>query len=77
MSLYDDLTDILTPYADKINQNTASLNDLQDDLDNLGLSDDVKTALLDCFSHIAWTDEHGQDYVDALENALYPETGLV
>ena len=31
MSLYEDLTEILTPYADKINQNTANLNDLRDD----------------------------------------------
>lgn len=37
-----------------------------------GLTDDIKQALLDCFEHVAWTDEHGQDYVDALEAALYP-----
>ena len=41
------------------------------------LSEDAKTALLDCFAHVAWTDEHGQDYYDALEDALYPDTGLV
>lgn len=37
-----------------------------------GLTDDVKQALLDCFNHVAWTDEHGQDYVGELEAALYP-----
>ena len=37
-----------------------------------GLSDEAKQALLDCFAHVAWTDEHGQDYYDALEEALYP-----
>lgn len=37
-----------------------------------GLSDEAKTALLNCFAHVAWTDEHGQDYYDALESALYP-----
>lgn len=36
-----------------------------------GLTDDVKQALLNCFNHVAWTDEHGQDYVDELEAALY------
>lgn len=41
MSLYEDLTEILTPYADKINQNTASLNDLRDDLDNLDVETDT------------------------------------
>lgn len=40
MSLYEDLTEILTPYADKINQNTASLDDLRDDLDNLDVETD-------------------------------------
>lgn len=37
-----------------------------------GLTDAVKQTLLNCFNHVAWTDEHGQDYVDALEAALYP-----
>lgn len=42
-----------------------------------GLTDDIKQALLTCFEHVAWTDEHGQDYVDALEAALYPPATLV
>lgn len=46
MSLYEDLTEILTPYADKINQNTASLDDLRDDLDNLDVETD-KTLSVD------------------------------
>lgn len=37
-----------------------------------GLTEDVKQAILDCFNHVAWTDEHGQDYVDELEAAFYP-----
>lgn len=42
-----------------------------------GLSDDAKQRLLACFAHVAWTDEHGQDYYDALEDALYPPADLV
>lgn len=42
-----------------------------------GLTADVKEALLTCFEHVAWTDEHGQEYVDALEAALYPPANLV
>ena len=38
-----------------------------------GLSDDAKAALLACFAHVVWADEPGQDYYDALENALYPD----
>lgn len=41
-----------------------------------GLSDEAKTALLDCFAHVAWVDEHGQDYYDALEDALYSVSEL-
>lgn len=37
-----------------------------------GLTDDIKQALLECFAHVAWTDAHGQEYLDALEGALYP-----
>lgn len=42
-----------------------------------GLSDEAKDALLNCFAHVAWVDEHGQDYYDALEAALYPTADLV
>ena len=41
-----------------------------------GLTDDIKTALLNIAAHVAWADADGQDYYDALESALYPETHL-
>lgn len=46
---------------------------LKDDLSHIeGISDDVKVALLDVVSHIAlWTDGDGQQYYDALYDALY------
>ena len=42
-----------------------------------GLSSGIKQALLDCFAHVAWTDEYGQDYYDALEAALNQPADLV
>lgn len=42
-----------------------------------GLTEEAKQALLACFEKVAWIDEHGQDYYDALETALYPPTNLV
>lgn len=42
-----------------------------------GLSDDAKMALLNCFQHVAWIDEHGQDYYDALEESLYAVNELI
>ena len=34
------------------------------------ITPEIKTALLACFEKVAWIDEHGQDYYDALETAL-------
>jgi hypothetical protein len=42
-----------------------------------GLSEEAKQALLACFAKVAWVDEHGQDYYDALDDALYPPVDLV
>lgn len=48
--------------------------ELKDDLAQIvpGLSDEAKQALLVCFDHVAWANDDGQDYYDALEDALYP-----
>lgn len=53
------------------------LMDAAQTISGSGLTEDIKQALLDCFAHVAWTDEHGQDYYDALEEALYPPANLV
>lgn len=39
-------------------------------------SDEVKAALLQIVEKVAYIDEHGQDYYDALYDALYPPVGL-
>ena len=39
----------------------------------LPFTSDAKTALLECLQHVAWTNEHGQDYYDAFNNALSPK----
>ena len=57
--------------------NAVSSGGVYSALQSAGLSEDAKIALLACFEHVAWTDEHGQDYYDALYDALYPTTGLV
>ena len=57
-----------------------NLNDIQDELIRLGrngMSDDVKQALLQLASKVAYIDDDGQDYYDALESALYPDVTLV
>lgn len=39
-----------------------------------GMSSDAIAALLNCFSHVAWIDGNGQQYYDALYDALTDET---
>jgi len=51
--------------------NAVRSGGVYDALQSAGLQEDAKQALLACFEHVAWTDEHGQDYYDALESALY------
>lgn len=41
-----------------------------------GVTPAIKTALLACFSKVAWVDENGQDYWNTLKNALYSTAGL-
>ena len=36
-----------------------------------GLTDEIRSALLDCFENVAWINDDGQDYYDALYEALY------
>ena len=42
-----------------------------------GLSNEAKQALLTLLTHVAYTDDQGQTYLDALETALYPPANLV
>ena len=42
-----------------------------------GLTADIKTALLQIAQKVAYIDDDGQDYYDALEDALYPPAELV
>lgn len=91
MSLYSDLKEVLTPYAQKIKglattneEIKADLEDLDERVDVLeggsggsGLTDAVKTALLQLAQKVAYIDDGGQDYYDDLYNALYPPADLV
>lgn len=48
------------------------LDDLKEEISELdGLSDDVKTALMAVVNHVGWDNTDGQQYIDALYDALY------
>lgn len=62
--------------GDEIRNLKSDLSDIEAEIQDIsGLSDEAKTALLDCFAHVAWIDDDGQDYYDALEEALYAQGG--
>jgi len=73
--------------AKKTGDEISDLKDGFDDLDDRvtaleqgsgsGLTDDIKQALLQIAEKVAYIDEDGQDYYDALESALYPPAELV
>lgn len=56
--------------AAQITTNKNDIADLKADLRRIGLSDAVKTALLNCFAHVAWDHSTDKTYYDALEAAL-------
>lgn len=75
----------LIGYLSEVEQLNGTLSDPGQLVGNLslpvaiggGLSEEVKQALLDLFQHLAYTDADGQDYYDALYDALYPPAELV
>ena len=57
---------------------TSVKQDLQDIIDSgTGMSEDFKQALHDILENVAYIDEDGQDYLDALDSAMWPPADLV
>lgn len=52
--------------------------DLKSDIGRIepGLSDNAKSALLDCFMNVAWVNSNGKAFFNALYDALYAGIGL-
>lgn len=62
--------------GDAVTELKNDLTQIEEEIADIdpGLSDAAKVALLNCFQHVAWIDEHGQTYYDALESALYADS---
>lgn len=70
--------------GDEISDLKDGLSDMDDRVTALeeggsggSLTEDIKQALLQIAEKVVYVDEHGQDYYDALEAALYPSADLV
>lgn len=71
----DDVQEAITQGLDNID--TAKEEAIEEIDQHGGVTEAVKQALLNCFAHVAWIDDQGQTYYDALEEALYPPANLV
>lgn len=71
-----DAAETIESSAAQIAINTQHIAIIEEEIAHIGsgLSDAAKIALLNCFAHVAWIDEHGQDDYDTLEAALYAGT---
>ena len=76
--LADEVSDLKTALGDLNNLTTTAKNNLVAAINEAassggsGLTNEAKTALLNCFQHIAWADENGSTYYTALQTALTP-----
>ena len=63
---------------DNLNTNTKdtvvlAINEINEKVNSgVGLSQELKSILLQCFSKVAWSVEDGQSYLNSLRAALYP-----
>lgn len=86
MSLFTDLKEVLTPYANRIkglstdvnkaktdiNTVKANLADVEEEIESGGSSGDseIKEALFGCLSNVAWTSNYGKECFEILKEAL-------
>lgn len=73
MSLYSDLTEVLTPYANRIKGLNGSLEDLEDSIESKSLSSELKLALMNLANNVSWVGTDGSAHIEALRQALYPQ----
>lgn len=60
----------------------SQLNEMDNEIELLGnkesgFPESFKTALLNCFNNVAWTNENGQFYYNSLYASLYPESNII
>ena len=59
-----------TEYNYKDAKARSDIEGLKADLQSLGMTADIKAALLTCINHVAWSDDNGDNCYNALKTAL-------
>lgn len=72
-----DVEDTTTSLKEDLSDMDDRVTALEEGGTGSGLTEDIKQALLQIASKVAYIDEDGQNYYDALESALYPPADLV
>lgn len=67
-----DIEKVVLPDNSEYNLRDSRYSALVSLIDEKGLNDDIRNALLNCFANVAWINSDGQTYYDALEAALFP-----
>ncbi len=68
---------MMQEYAQQAAASAQEAREIEQSMEGKGLTEDFKQALLQVVAHIgAWSDAYGQDYYDALYEALYPPINL-
>lgn len=72
----DEVTEALEDMQEELNDVKQDLAELQEEIEGggTGMSEDFKQALHDILEKVAYIDDDGQDYLDALDNAMWPPT---
>ena len=80
-NVYNELSDHSTPAGGQTGQVLTKKSDSNYDFEwktprggssgDCEFTEAVKQAILNCFEHVAWTDDHGQEYYDDLYEAIY------
>lgn len=66
----------VVPGVDELQQLAEDCVEALATIEDRTLTDEIKTALLSCFSRVAWATPDGQDWYDALSAALNPPANL-
>ena len=70
----DEVTEALEDMQEELNDVKQDLADLEEEIEGggAGMSQEFKTALHNILEKVAYIDEDGQDYLDALDSAMWP-----